>query len=268
MKRLLLIGLAGVYLSPIMLLLAGSFKADATVLPEMASWRGLLPASPSLQNYRDVLQRVDFFRFLLNSLLISGCITVCGLVLNALAGYSLARLRWRGRQLTLALVLALQILPFEGLAVPLFYQLTWLGWRDSYHVQILPFLANAMGIYLFYAFFVGMSAELEEAAYLDGADAWQAFRYVIAPNAQPVCATVALLTFLSSWGQYLWPLLMTTEERVRPLPLAMASFYTLPPLQWGDICAFGVLTALPVLALFFALQARIAEALASGGNQG
>lgn len=258
------VAVALLYLTPVLLMLNASFKPDDEVLAHLLS----LPEHPSLQNYRDVFQRVDFGRYLANSLWIAGWITGLGLVFNSLAGYALARLQWKGRQMALAVTLALLILPFEALAVPLFYLVTLSGGRDTYTAQILPFVANAFSVYLFYSFFLGMSAELEQAAVVDGANPWQTFRYVMAPNARPVFATVALLTFLTAWGQYLWPMLITSGDTVRPLPLAMANFYTLPPLQWGDICAFGVMTATPVLLLFAVLQRWIGEALAGGGTKG
>lgn len=260
--------LALLYLSPVLLMLVASFKPDALVLTQLSSWRALWPEQASLQNYADVFRRVQFGHFLGNSLLLAGAITGLGLLINSLAGYSLARTEWRGRQAALSFNLALLILPFEALAVPLFYLVTLAGGRDTYLAQILPFLGNAFSIYLFYSFFRSFPAELEQAARVDGANPWQIFRHVVVPNSRPVFATVAMLTFLGAWGQYLWPTLITSGEKVRPLPLAMANFYTLPPLQWGDICAFGVLMALPVMALFALLQRWIAQALAQGGSKG
>ena len=115
------------------------------------------------------------------------------------------------------------IIPFEAIAVPLFYQVTLLGWRDTYIVQVLPFLANAFSIYLFYTFFLGLPRELEEAARIDGASMLGAFVRVIVPNAKPAFATVAILTFLTQWGSFLWPLMVTSGESVRPLPVAERS---------------------------------------------
>lgn len=256
--------LALIYLAPVFLMLNASFKPDERVLPEFFT----VSDTFTLDNYRDVFRRVNFGRFFLNSVLISSAITLLGLLVNSLAGYALARLQWPGRTLSLALTLALLVLPFETLAIPLYYLATLSGARDTYTAQIVPFIANAFSIYLFYSFFSTLPAELEAAARVDGATDAQIFRHVVIPNARPVVATVALLTFLNSWAQYLWPMLITSGEQVRPLPLAMATFYGLPPLQWGDLCAFGVMTGLPVLLLFAWLQRWIGEALSWGGNKG
>ena len=263
-----LLAAAGFFLLPILFLLAGSLKPDARVLAEAGSLAALWPAEASLQNYRDVFERVDFGRYLVNSLLITGCVVAGGLVVNAMAGYAFARLRWRGRDALLALVLALLILPFEAIAVPLFFQVTWFGWRDGYTAQIVPFIANAFSIYLFHTFFLGLPRELEEAARLDGAGTWRILWSVIVPNSRPVFATVAILTFLTQWGSFLWPLMVTAGERVRPLPVAVAAFHTLPPLQWGDIFAFGVMMVAPVVVLFLLFQRWFVRGVAAAGVKG
>jgi multiple sugar transport system permease protein len=200
--------------------------------------------------------------------LINSAIVILGLIVNSLAGYALARLRWRGRSLFLLIVIALIILPFEAIAVPLFFQITLLGWRNTYIAQILPFVASAFSIYLFYTFFVDLPKELEEAARIDGASALRTFVEVIVPVSKPAFATVAILTFLSQWGSYLWPLMITIDESVRPLPLAIATFQTLPPIQWGDIMSFGVMMVAPILIVFLVFQKWFVKGVASTGTKG
>ncbi|MEW8508148.1 MAG: carbohydrate ABC transporter permease [Candidatus Thiodiazotropha sp.] len=265
---LLLLGLAVLFIVPLLMMLLGSLKADHRVLLESGSLSAFLPHDLSLQNYRDVFRRSEFHRFFFNSLFITGCIVICGLVVNSLAAYAFARLQWRGRDLLFNLVLALMILPFEVIAVPLFYGASILGLRDTYAIQILPFIANALSIYLFYSFFIGMPKELEEAARLDGASTLRIFFTIIAPNAKPVFASVAILTFLTWWGSYLWPMMVTIGPSVRPLPVAIASFFTLPPLHWGDILAFGVMMVLPVLLLFIVFQRWFVRGVASSAIKG
>jgi len=221
-----------------------------------------------LQNYADVFSRVDFARYLFNSLWITGCVVVIGLVVNSMAGYAFARMQWRGRDVVFSLVLMILIIPLEAIAVPLFYQVTLFGWRDTYSVQIVPFIANAFSIYLFYTFFLGLPRELEEAARIDGAGVLRTFITIIVPNAKPAFASVAILTYLTQWGAFLWPLMVTSGEAVRPLPLGIASFFTLPPLQWGDIFAFGVMMVTPVLLLFLIFQKWFVQGVAATGVKG
>ena len=262
---LLLSVAALLFIAPILFMVVGSFKPEARVLSEMGTLRAVLPSEIELHNYRDVFVRIPFGRYLWNSVLINGLIVGLGLIVNALAAYALARLQWRGRTLILAGVLALLIIPFEAIAVPLFYQLSALGWRNDYLVQVFPFVANPLAIYLFYSFFLGLPRELEEAARVDGAGILRTFFAIVIPNAKPVFATVAIVTFLLYWGMYLWPLLMTVDDGVRPLPLAIATFYTLPPVQWGDILAFGVMMVLPVLVIFIAFQPWFVRGVATTG---
>jgi multiple sugar transport system permease protein len=268
LSHLLLIALALLFLAPVVMMLAGSLKPDARVLTDTGSLGGLLSGETSLQNYADVFARSDFVYFLFNSLFITGSIVLCGLLVNALAAYAFARLTWRGRDLLFNLVLALMILPLEAIAVPLFYGISLLGLRDTYLAQILPFIANAFSIYLFYSFFIGLPRELEEAARLDGASTLRIFFAIILPNAKPVFASVAILSFLMWWGSYLWPLMVTIGPQVRPLPVAIAAFYTLPPLQWGDILAFGVMMVAPVLLVFVLFQRWFVRGVAASAIKG
>lgn len=265
---LALSALALIYVLPILFMVVGSLKPDARVLTEAGSARALIPADASLENYRDVFDRAPFGRYLLNSLVVNGGIVGLGLPVNALAGYALARMRWRGRKAALAFVLAVLTVPFEAIAVPLFFQVTVLGWRDVYSVQILPFVANPLSIYLFHSFFLDMPPELEEAARIDGAGPFRIFFSIVLPNAKPAFASVAIVTLLMYWGLYLWPLLVTAGETVRPLPLGIATFYTLPPRQWGDILAFGVLMVAPVLVVFLLFQRWFVRGVSSTGLGG
>ncbi|WP_455196970.1 carbohydrate ABC transporter permease [Kaarinaea lacus] len=264
----LLLTTALIFLIPVWMMIAGSLKPDDQVLLDAGSLRGYIPDEMSIRNYQDVFQRVPFLRYLINSTIITGLIVISGLLVNSLAGYAFARLRWSGRDRILLLVIALMIIPIEAIAVPLFYQVSLLGWRDTYLVQIVPFIANAFSIYLFHTFFLTLPRELEEAARIDGAGAWRIFFQIIVPNAKPVFATVAILTFLTQWGSFLWPLMVTYSEQVRPLPLGIAAFYTLPPLQWGDIFAFGVMMVTPVLCLFVLFQRWFVKGVVTTGVKG
>ncbi|MEW8026379.1 MAG: carbohydrate ABC transporter permease [Candidatus Thiodiazotropha sp.] len=268
LSYLLLGGMAMLFVVPLLMMFIGSLKPDQNILVEAGSLAAFLPSDVSLQNYADVFRRSDFPRYLFNSLFITGCIVICGLLVNSMAAYAFARLQWRGRDLLFNLVLALMVLPFEAIAIPLFYGASILGLRDSYTVQIVPFIANAFAVYLFYSFFISMPKELEEAARLDGASTLRIFFSIIMPNAKPVFASVAILTFLTWWGSYLWPMMVTIGPAVRPLPVAIASFFTLPPLYWGDILAFGVMMVSPVLLLFVTFQRWFVRGVASSAIKG
>jgi multiple sugar transport system permease protein len=177
-------------------------------------------------------------------------------------------LRFRGRALALGLVIALIIIPFEMLAVPLLFMGAEVGWLDTYQIQILPFIANPLFIFLFYTFFLSIPRSLEEAARIDGAGQIQVFTKVVAPLAKPAYATVAILGFLFSWGQFLWPSMVTRGVSVRPLPVGIGVFKTTPPVSWGDIMAYTVLMTLPLLIIFLIFQRQFVQGVASSGVKG
>lgn len=256
------------YLSPVLFMASASTKPDGQVLADLGTMAALVPGAEGLANYRDVFGRVAFGRYLFNSIWISFWVVVPGLLVNSMCGYALARLRFPGRNLLFACVLALLIVPLEAIAVPLFFEMTWLGLRDTYLVQIVPFIANAFSIYLFYSAFLSLPRELEEAARMDGAGVFGAFVRVVAPNAKPAFATVTVLTFLTQWGSYMWPLMVTSGPRVRPLPVGLSFFHTLPPLAWGDIFAFCLMMALPVVVLFLVLQRLFVRGVMESGIKG
>jgi multiple sugar transport system permease protein len=265
---LILILLAFLFVAPILFMIVGSLKPDDLVLVESGSIKAFIPDKISLQNYQDVFERVNFTRYFFNSLFITSMIVLMGLLVNSMAAYAFARMQWQGRDILFAVVLALMIIPFEAIAVPLFFQITIIGLRNTYIAQIVPFIANAFSIYLFYTFFIDLPKELEEAAKVDGASALQTFFQIIVPVAKPAFATVAILTFLTQWGSFLWPIMITVGENVRPLPVAIAEFQTLPPLQWGDIMAFGVMMVAPVLTIFLIFQKWFVKGVASSGVKG
>jgi multiple sugar transport system permease protein len=239
------------------------------VLSDANSIDGFIPLPfVGLENYRDAIERASVVQSFVNSMIVSGGIVLLGLVVNSHLGYALARLRFRGRALVVAIVIALIIIPFEALAVPLLYMSAKLGWLDTYHVQILPFVANPLFVYLFYTFFLNVPVAIEEAARIDGAGPVRTFVSVVAPLARPAYATVAILGFLFSWGQFLWPLMVTRGIEVRPLALGIGTFKTTPPVQWGDIMAYAGLMTLPLVIIFLIFQRYFVQGVASSGVKG
>jgi multiple sugar transport system permease protein len=266
---LLMVVLAAFFLFPLLYMAASSLKSDGAVLSGSDSFEAFLPTpSVGLENYGDAVERASFTRVFLNSVVISGSVVVGGLVVNSLLGYALARLRFAGRRLLIPVVIALVIIPFEALAVPLLYLSAELGWLDTYHVQILPFIANPLFVYLFYTFFLNVPVSLEEAARMDGAGPVRTFVSVVAPLAKPAYATMAILGFLFSWGQLLWPVMVTRGVEVRPLPLGIGTFLTTPPVQWGDIMAYAAMMTLPLLVVFLIFQRYFVRGVASTGVKG
>jgi multiple sugar transport system permease protein len=155
------------------------------------------------------------------------------------------------------------LIPFESVAVPLFHMFN--GRRNTLRIQALPFIANAFAIYRFHTFFRRIPKSIEEAARLDGAGPWRTFFAITVPMSKSVFASVAMLTFLTQWGFFLWPVLMVSAPSVRPLPLEISVFQGQQPPDWGQILAFGVLLVLPVLMLFAFFQCWFVQGVAGSG---
>jgi multiple sugar transport system permease protein len=267
-KYVLLTALAAFFLFPIVFMLVGALKPDAKVIADGDSLKAFWPEGASLQNFSDAFQRARFGRLLLNSVIIAVPVVGLGLLVNSLAGYGLARLQFRGSKLIVLAMIALTIIPLEAVAVPLLFLVSEFGWRNTYHVQILPFIANPLFIYLFYTFFLAVPKDLEEAARIDGAGPLTIFLRVVAPLAKPAYATVGILSFLFIWGQLLWPVLVTSGPSVRPLPMGISVFIAQPPISWGDIMAFAFMMVLPLMAVFVIFQRWFIQSVASSGIKG
>jgi multiple sugar transport system permease protein len=243
-------------------------------LRDSTSWRAFLPVGKiSLGNYRNALERAPVIRFIFNSTLVTAVTVVLGLFVNSLASFALVFLNWKGQNMLITAVIALMTVPFEAIAIPLLLivsRLPWIGldgfsqgWQNTYHVQIIPFIANAFSIYLFYQYFKSLPQELVEAARIDGANWMQVYRRVIIPISGPVLGTAAIITFLPLWNQYLWPVMVIQVDTYRPVMVGAGYFQS-----WGEIMAYLSMITTPVLVLFLALQRAFVESIAATGIKG
>ncbi|MDX3312214.1 carbohydrate ABC transporter permease [Streptomyces sp. NPDC054884] len=261
--------LAFIFVLPVLYLFLGSFKPSDEVLNGLT---GFLPTHLSFNNYRAVLDSFDsdatgyFWRFMGTSLLLSGVVVLGGLIVNSMAAYGLTRLRWKGQNTVFTLVLLLLLVPFEAVAVPLFYMFN--DQRNTIYIQAIPFIAQAFSIFQFATYFRAIPPSIEEAARIDGAGPWRTFFAIVVPMSKPVYASVAILTFLGQWGSFLWPVLMVSDPSVRPLPLQMSVFQGQQPVDWGQVLAFGVLLVLPVLIVFTFFQRWFVQGVASSAVKG
>jgi multiple sugar transport system permease protein len=262
--------LAFFFLFPIVFMLVASFKNNETqIIRDMSSLAAFIPYGDlGIVNFRDVFNQMPFGHFLFNSVFIVGCTVLGGLLVNSLMGYALARLRFKGRNLILAVIVALIIIPIEAVVIPMLLMVNRFGWLDSYHVQIIPFIADAFSIFLFYQFFISIPKDLDEAALVDGAGPGRIYWSIILPLSKPVFATVAILQFLTRWGDFLWPLMVTRGEEYRPLPVAIQQFFSQDPKVWGDIFAFASMITIPVLIVFLLFQKWFVQSVATSGVKG
>lgn len=274
----LMSALALAFIFPLWFMVVTAFKPDTLAVRDMSSVMAFVPRTSSaevpqpegwtpLANFHDVFRRLDMPRLTFNSLLIAAGVIVGRLAVDSMVAYALARLRWRGQGLLLALIIALIIIPFEVVAIPLLLMVNRFGWINSFQVQIVPFISSPLAIYLFYQFFLNFPAEIEEAARIDGASFLRTFTAIVVPSATPVFATVSILAFLDIWGSFLWPLMVTRDATYRPVMLGLFVFFEQQK-QWGDIMAFASLVTIPVLVLFLLFQRWFVQSVATTGIKG
>lgn len=270
--------LALVFGLPLVFMIVSSFKPDLQIFSDLGGIQAFLPVGDlTMDNYLGVFDRVPFAQFLTNSILISVLTVGLGLVVNSMAAFALSRMRLPGRKVLLGVILATLIVPFEVMALPMLWWVNQLpyfdgtefvqGWLDTYAVQIVPFIANAFSIFLFYQYFDSIPKELDEAARVDGASWFRIYRSIVMPLAGPAVATAAILTFLPAWNQYLWPLMVTQSESVRPVMVGIDYFKQLN-VSWGQIMAYASIITVPVLALFIAFQRSFVNSIAASGVKG
>lgn len=267
---------------PLLFMFVSSLKPDTDIFRDIGSVRAFLPIGDiSLRNYAGVFDTVPATRFLLNSLVVSLVTVALGVLVNSMAAFALSRLTWPGSRFVLGIVIATLVVPFETFALPLVWwvdKLPWLtlnglhltlstGWLDTYRVQVLPFVANAFSIYLFYSYFHSIPRQLDEAARVDGAGWFRIYRTVVMPLSGPAIATVSILTFLPAWNSYLWPLMVVQTEELRPVMVGASYFFQLK-VHWGEIMAYSTLITIPVLALFLAFQRAFVNSIAATGVKG
>ena len=269
------------FIFPLLWMIMSSLKtSNAQIFADSRSLRAFLPVGEvSMENYKAVFENSSFPRFLLNSTAISVVTVVFSLLINSMAAYSLSRLKWAGQKLILAIIIATLIIPFEAIAVPLLMlvsKLPWFsfadggfvtGWLNSYHVQIIPGIAGAYSIFLFYQFFQDIPRELDEAALVDGASRFRIYWSVIVPISGPVFATVAILTFLGAWNAFLWPIMTVQSEELRPVQVGLQYFFQRDTV-WGQVLAYTTMITLPVLAVFAAFQGAFVRSIATSGLKG
>ena len=272
---LILLLLASFFIFPFWVMAVSSFKPEKVLFDDLKSilW-ALLPRNFTVGNYLYIFERVPFLTYLKNTLVVVILTIFLGLFFNSMIAYSLARLRWKGKKLIIGSIIALIIIPLETIAIPLLVivnNLPWLGgytsWLDSLHVQIIPFIADAFSIFLFYQAFIQIPKDFDEAAIIDGAKPWTIYSRIIIPLARSTFVAVAIIQLIFLWSAYLWPLMATRTEAYRPLTLGVTYLYHMD-VHWGPIFAYATLSNLPSVLLFIIFQKGFLRSIASGSVKG
>ena len=249
--------------SPFVWMALSSLKGEGEIRRVPPTW---LPEAPTLDNFRELFDRLDFPQFFTNSTLVAAVVTVGNLVFCSMLGYVLAKSDFAGKKLLFRLVLGTLMIPGMVTLVTLFVLIANMGLVNTYAGLILPFLAAPFGVFLMRQFFLGIPDELIDAARVDGASEARIFVQVVMPLAKPALATLAILTFLGSWNNFLWPLVVATTEDKYTLPVALALYSTgQNQTDYGLLLAGAVVVVVPVLVVYLALQRYFVQGVAMTG---
>jgi multiple sugar transport system permease protein len=256
----LIAGMA-IALLPMLWMLSASFMqtGEASTYPPH-----FFPRSPTLEHYRALFTRLDLGRYALNSAFVATTVTLISLLINAAAGYAFAKLRFRGRDRTFRWLATGLVIPVQVSMLPLFLLLKQLHLVNSYGGVIIPGLASIFGIFLVRQYALGIPDDLLDAARVDGANEWRIFRSIVLPVIRPVLATLSIWTFLATWNDFMWPLIVLSDDRRYTLPVALAGLLGEHAQDVELMMSGAVLTVLPVLAVFLLLQRYYVEGVTQG----
>ncbi len=261
----LLLALAALSIGPLLWMLSVSFMqpGEASHFPP-----ALLPVDPGLHNYRELFERAGMGRYLANSAFIATVVTLLSVLLNTLAGYAFAKLQFRGRDRVFRTLLAALVIPGQVAMMPLFLLLKQMGLINTYAGAIVPGLASIFGIFLVRQYARSIPDDLLDAARIDGASEWRIFWQIVLPVLKPILVTLAVFSFLGAWNDFMWPLIVLSDQSLQTLPVALASL-SREHVQDNELMMAGsVVTVLPVLLLFLALQRYYIQGLLVGSVKG
>jgi len=259
---------AVIMLAPIAWMLSTSLKHESAVLSAVPHW---IPNPPTLENYISLFtQTKDFpvFRWLANSIFVSSSVTFLVLLVTSCAAYAFARLEFKGRECLFMVVIATMIIPSQVVLIPVFLIVQKLGWFNSYFGLIVPGLASGFGVFLLRQFFLTIPVEFEEAAYMDGASPISIYSRIVLPLAKPALATLAIFTFIGSWNDFAWPLIITNDISLRTLPIGIMIFQGRYTQEFGLTMAAAGVCTIPIIIAFLVFQRRITEGIAMTGLKG
>jgi multiple sugar transport system permease protein len=253
-------------LLPFIWMLITSLKEDQQVFSWPPSW---IPDPVVPRNYVDAWQVASFSRYFINSGFVAVTITVVSLYLNSLAGYAFAKFRFPGRDALFLYLLATMMIPIYATMVPIFLLLKNIGWLDSYKGLIVPFLATGFGVFLMRQFFYTLPTDLIEAARIDGCGELRIFMQIVIPMSKPPFATLGIFTFMQSWNNFIWPLIVVKSDEMRTIPLAIASLSQgLYVMSWPILMAGASFAITPVLIVFLFFQKLFVRGIALTGLKG
>jgi multiple sugar transport system permease protein len=248
---------------PFIWMLVTSLKGQTEVFAYPPTW---IPQHPQWQNYLEVWKQAPFGRYFINSTIVALSVTLGQLTSCILAAFAFARMNFRGKNAMFLIFLSTTMISSQVTLVPSYLIMRSLNWIDHYQALIVPFLANAFGVFMIRQSFRTIPRELEEAAKLDGCGRFRFLVQILLPLCKPILASQALFAFMGNWNSYLWPLIVTNRDSMRTLQIGLRYFVSSEGgTQWGVYMAAAVVISLPVILVYFLVQKTFVESMASTG---
>ncbi|MDT6463909.1 carbohydrate ABC transporter permease [Enterococcus faecium] len=265
----LLFLLAALFIFPMLWMVVSSMKPEADVYQNLASFKAFLPSlNPAnwFKTYQEVISRFSVGTYLLNSIFY-GLTFACGsIIVNSLAGFAFAKVNFSGKKIIFGALLALLIVPMETVLIPQFTIVNSLGLVNTRLAVILPAMASAFNIYLFRNFFIAIPEEIIESAKLDGANIVKIFFHIMLPMSKPAIATVGVLSFISSWNDYIWPLMVLTDAGKFSMQVAITTINTTQPVYINQVMAVLTIATIPLIIVYIVAQKYILQGLGGSGT--
>ncbi|GAA0178842.1 carbohydrate ABC transporter permease [Clostridium sediminicola] len=253
---------AGIMLLPFLWMLSTAFKNSDVVFVFPPQF---IPKEITFENFKAVKEAFPVFKFFFNSSFVAITTTLGQLLISSMAAYAFARIEFRGREVLFLIYLGTLMVPSQVTLTPLFILMKYLGWANSYKALIFPKIFTAFGTFLMRQAFLGIPKSLEEAAFIDGAGHFRVFWKIILPLTKPSLATLAILSFMDSWNNFLWPLIITSDISKMTLPLGLASLQGRWETDWNVLMAGTLINILPMLIVYLIAQKHIIKGLSHTG---
>jgi len=257
-----MVAIAASILHPFMWLFFSSFKLDSDIVSYPPTF---LPSTYTLKQYIEVWKRIPLLRLFVNTIIFAGTVTLVSLILDSMAGYAFARIRFKWRRELFAFTLVTMMVPFQVLMIPLFVEIYRFGLLNTYWGLILPRATSAFGIYMMRSFFVSLPKDLEEAARIDGLNEFGIFLRIMLPLCKPALVTLGIFHFMSNWNDLIYPLVLTSSSEMRTLPAGLAMFIGERVIEYGPTLAATVLSILPLLVSYVFAQKYFVQSVVMTG---
>jgi multiple sugar transport system permease protein len=261
----LLTAVAILWLTPFVWMIATSFKVEADTTNIPLRW---IPSPFTLENYEYILFKSLLLRWLLNSLIVASCVVLFDLFVNSMAAYSFARIKFPGRDLVFAMVLATLMVPQQVTIVPLYLLINAAGLVGTYPAIFIPRIAMALGVFMMRQFFLQIPKEYEEAAEIEGASRFMVFSRIMMPLVVPALSALAIFAFLGAWNDFMWPMIVTGKSPMFTLPVGLANFSGTYQYEYAKSMAAATIASLPVMLVFLVFQKQFIQGVAMTGLKG